>query len=86
MNRTSQWNYDVKNKIYQALEPTRLQPLNTEGMIIKEIIKNDNKIVIDQNGIRRYKENNEMRVSCDGKTISFKKNETEKVYKLEDLP
>jgi ribosomal protein L24E len=27
-----------------------------------------------------------MHVSCDGKLISFKKNQTEKQYKLEELP
>lgn len=54
ISTTSNLNYNVKRNVFQPAKIVHLQPLNTEGMVIKEIIKNNNKILIDKNGFRRY--------------------------------
>lgn len=55
-------------------------------MVIKEIDKGKNRIMIDQNGFTRFGVSDWMNISCDGKLIRFKKNGAEKRYALDQLP
>lgn len=53
---------------------------------MKEVEKKKSRIMIDKSGFTRCGECDWMNISCDGQTITFRKNGAEKKYSFLTLP